>query len=955
MLTIREVLADVDVALLAGEANVDMPVRWVHISELPDPTPWLSGGELLLTTGLALDTPKHQREYIATLADHGLAGLGLGTGFTHDKVPKALVEAARERDFPLFEVPYELPFIALTEKAFTRLVNEQYALLQRSIAAQERLQRIVLSERGLDAIVGALATLIGGPALVFDGRGELQAMRTFRRELDPEVVAALGEEVRERARRGDGRGFVPGHPDLAPRALALPIASGDPPRTAAGAGALPQAWLVAAKDSDGLAEIDRLILHQAVTVVALELLRRRVADSTERRLAGDVLSAVIAGELEGADLGRRLEPFGLGGRVTALVLSPPERTTPEACEAALTEALRGEAVSGLVAPSGRYVVALLPGFLDDELFELAERAVAGAGQAVGGRPAAGVGRAVPAGRAREAYHEARCALEARELGSVPPTNGNGAHAPTVATYRDLGSFQLLLSLQDTDALRLFCESLLGPIEHGEGHYGGELMRSLEAFIECNGQWEAAARRLYCHRHTLRYRIRKIEELTGRDLSSARDRIEFWLALRGREIVLPSPRRQRGPPVKVGVPTEIKTDEYRVALTPSGVRELTDRGHEVVVQAGAGEGSAISDADYVAQGAQILPDAEAVFGEADLIVKVKEPQPEEVARLQPRHTLFTYLHLAPDPEQTQGLLASGATAIAYETVEDARGRLPLLAPMSEVAGKIATQAGAFMLEKPMGGRGLLLGGVPGVAAGKVMVIGGGVVGQNAAEISVGLGGETYVYDRSIDRLRELEVLLNGRVSTCFASTLEIESRLPEMDLVIGAVLVHGATAPRVITREQLKLMKRNAVLVDVSIDQGGCFETSRPTTHSDPTYQVDGITHYCVANMPGAVPITSTWALTNATMPYLRQARRRGRAPRAGRRPGLHEGPQRGRRQADLRAGRARPGPRVHAAAGRARGGAHRVEWPPPSSDATRSSRARTRVPRRPAAAGRGRC
>jgi alanine dehydrogenase len=321
-------------------------------------------------------------------------------------------------------------------------------------------------------------------------------------------------------------------------------------------------------------------------------------------------------------------------------------------------------------------------------------------------------------------------------------------------------------------------------------------------------------------------------------------------------------------VKVGVPTEIKADEYRVALTPSGVRELSDRGHEVVVQAGAGEGSAISDADYAAQGARVLPDADAVFAEAELVVKVKEPQAEEIGRLEARHTLFTYLHLAPDPEQTRGLLESGATCIAYETVEDARGRLPLLAPMSEVAGKIATQAGAFMLEKPLGGRGLLLGGVPGVAAGKVMVIGGGVVGQNAAEIAIGMGAETYVYDRSIDRLRELEVLLNGRCSTCYASTLEIESRLGEMDLVIGAVLVHGATAPRVITRAQLQLMKRHAVLVDVSIDQGGCFETSRPTTHSDPTYEVDGITHYCVANMPGAVPITSTWALTNATMPYL---------------------------------------------------------------------------------------
>jgi alanine dehydrogenase len=321
-------------------------------------------------------------------------------------------------------------------------------------------------------------------------------------------------------------------------------------------------------------------------------------------------------------------------------------------------------------------------------------------------------------------------------------------------------------------------------------------------------------------------------------------------------------------VKVGVPTEIKADEYRVALSPSGVRELCDRGHVVFVQSGAGEGSAISDGDYVGQGAQIVGDAQALFAEADLIVKVKEPQAVEIARLEARHTLFTYLHLAPDPGQTRGLLESGVTAIAYETVEDGRGRLPLLAPMSEVAGKIATQAGAFMLEKPLGGRGLLLGGVPGVAAGKVMVIGGGVVGQNAAEISIGMGGETYVYDRSIDRLRELEVLLNGRCSTCYASTLEIESRLPEMDLVIGAVLVHGARAPHVITRRQLGLMKRHAVLVDVSIDQGGCFETSRPTTHSDPTYEVDGIIHYCVANMPGAVPITSTWALTNATMPYL---------------------------------------------------------------------------------------
>jgi purine catabolism regulator len=533
VLTVREVLGDLDVEVLAGEANLDVPVRWVHISELRDPTPWLSGGELLLTTGLALDTAERQREFIATLADHGLAGVGLGTGFTHETVPDALVEAANDRGFPLFEVPYELPFIALTEQAFTRLVNEQYALLQRSIAAQERLQRIVLSERGLDAIAGALANLVGGTALVFDGRGERQAVRTFRRELDDEVVAALGTELRERARRGDGKSFVPGHPDLAPRGLALPVGVGDAPDR----GGVPAAWLVAVKDSGGLAEIDRLILHQAVTVVALELLRRRVADSTERRLAGDVLSAIVGGDLEGAELGRRLEPFGLGGRVSALVVAPGERTTAQACEASLSEALRAEAVSGLVAASGRFVCALMPGFLDDELFEVSERLVGRAGDALGGRVVAGAGRAVPVGRAREAYHEARCALEARELGA--PANGNGRNGDghgAVATYLDLGSFQLLLSLQDSDALRLFCESLLGPIENGEGHYGGELMRSLEAFIECNGQWEAAARRLYCHRHTLRYRIRKVEELTGRDLGSARDRIEFWLALRGREIV-----------------------------------------------------------------------------------------------------------------------------------------------------------------------------------------------------------------------------------------------------------------------------------------------------------------------------------------------------------------------------------------------------------------------------------
>jgi alanine dehydrogenase len=342
-------------------------------------------------------------------------------------------------------------------------------------------------------------------------------------------------------------------------------------------------------------------------------------------------------------------------------------------------------------------------------------------------------------------------------------------------------------------------------------------------------------------------------------------------------------------MKVGVPTEIKTDEYRVALTPAGVRELADGDHEVIVQQGAGEGSAIPDEEYIAQGARIVPDAPAVFAEAEMIVKVKEPQPSEVAMLEPRHTLFTYLHLAPDPELTQGLMASGATCIAYETVTDRLGRLPLLAPMSEVAGKIATQAGAFMLEKPLGGRGLLLGGVPGVRAGKVVIIGGGVVGMNAAFIAIGMQAEVLIFDRNIDRLRELDNLLGGRCSTVYASTLAIEQVLPEADLVVGAVLVHGAKAPHVVTREQLGLMKRHSVLVDVSIDQGGCFETSRPTTHTDPTYEVDGVTHYCVANMPGAVPITSTFALTNATMPYVIKLADRGVHRALASDPGFLEG------------------------------------------------------------------
>jgi alanine dehydrogenase len=342
-------------------------------------------------------------------------------------------------------------------------------------------------------------------------------------------------------------------------------------------------------------------------------------------------------------------------------------------------------------------------------------------------------------------------------------------------------------------------------------------------------------------------------------------------------------------MRVGIPTEVKPDEYRVAITPAGVRELAVHGHETVIQASAGEGSAIADSAYEAQGARIVPDAAALFDEAEMIVKVKEPQPEEISLLRPEHTLFTYLHLAPAPELTHGLCDSGATCVAYETVEDERGRLPLLAPMSEVAGKIATQAGAFMLERPLGGRGVLLGGVPGVPAANVLVIGGGVVGFNAAAIAIGMEADVFVFDRSVDRLRELDVAFAGRASTVYSSTLAVEEMLPRADLVIGAVLIHGARAPYVVRRNQLSLMKSRAVLVDVSIDQGGCFETSRPTSHSDPTYVEEGITHYCVTNMPGAVPITSTFALTNATLPYVLELADHGVSAAIARDPGLRSG------------------------------------------------------------------
>jgi alanine dehydrogenase len=320
-------------------------------------------------------------------------------------------------------------------------------------------------------------------------------------------------------------------------------------------------------------------------------------------------------------------------------------------------------------------------------------------------------------------------------------------------------------------------------------------------------------------------------------------------------------------LRIGVAREIKSDEYRVALTPAGARELVQKGHEVLVETTAGDGSSFFDVDYERAGARIVS-VEDVWGASELLLKVKEPIASEYPRLREGLVLFTYLHIAADEALTRALVDSRITAVAYETVETEDRRLPLLAPMSEIAGRLAAQAGAYFLEKPLGGRGLLLGGVPGVAPGRVVVLGGGIVGYNSAIIAIGLGAQVTVLERSIDRMRHLDEILSGRVSLVMSSTLQIESSIAEADLVIGAVLVPGARAPKLVTREMLGVMKKGAVIVDVAIDQGGCVETAHPTTHSDPVYEVDGITHYCVANMPGGVPITSTKALTNATLPYV---------------------------------------------------------------------------------------
>lgn len=518
MLTVASLVADCGLGLETGKEAGERPVRWVHVTEHEDPTPWLAGGEVLLTTGYNLETAEKQRRYVELLAKADVAGLGFGTGFDHATLPGEIVAAARDLGMPLFEVPYEMPFIAINERAATRLVNEQYDALSRGSQVQERLERLVIEGGGLDEITGAIAGAVGGAALVFDGSGNQVARHPARGGPSAAAVAAVSEELAARGSNGGASTFEPAGEGLAGRTLAVPV----PGRRGAG----PAGWLAVFSSDEPLGDFERLLARQGSIVVGLELMRERIVHETERRLAGDLLADALSGRVDAEELSGRLRPFGIGAEAAVAVF---ELDDPTSAEAALEAALAEAGVHALVATtaaSGRPLLcAVIDGEGNDPLAvgKRARRALLG----LSPKLRVAVSRVVGVGSLRRAFHEARCALEATSL--------NGS-APEVASHRDLGAFTLLLALQDDEALRLYSEGLLEPIQRGEGEYGGELLRSLEAFIENNGNWERAARELYCHRHTLRYRIRKIEELTGRDLSRATDRIELWLALRARELV-----------------------------------------------------------------------------------------------------------------------------------------------------------------------------------------------------------------------------------------------------------------------------------------------------------------------------------------------------------------------------------------------------------------------------------
>ncbi len=523
MLTVASLLDDCGLELAAAVERGDNPVRWVHISEHEDPTPWLSGGELLLTTGINVGTPAKQRKYVELLAAKGLAGLGFGIGFDHKRIPKAILDAAGAHELPLFEVPYEMPFIAITERAAARLVNEQFGVLERGVHVHERLERLVIEGQGLAEILASTGAAIGGTAIVLDRAGRVLAGGGGDNGSPSYAgaTAALAEEIASQSSAVPPSPFAPEQGELAERALAVPV----PGRR----GGAPVAWLAVISECDPLGDFERLCARQAAIVVGLELMRERIVRETERRLAGDLLADALGDRLGADELSGRLRPFGIGSEAAVLVFDLDD---PPSAEATLESALSDAGVPALVATSAASGRPLLCAVVDTQTADpvgtarRAREALAGGPGRNGVRAAAS--RPATVSSLRRAFHEARCALEATSLVE--------GEAPEVASHRDLGAFTLLLALQDDDALRLYSDGLLDPIERTEGEYGGELLRSLEAFIENNGNWERAARQLYCHRHTLRYRIRKIEELTGRDLGRATDRIELWLALRARELV-----------------------------------------------------------------------------------------------------------------------------------------------------------------------------------------------------------------------------------------------------------------------------------------------------------------------------------------------------------------------------------------------------------------------------------
>lgn len=513
MITIANLMEDFPLVLVAGQSGVDRPIRWVHMSEHEDPAPWLSGGELVLTTGYNLTTAAKQRRFVEALAKEDVAGLGFGTGFDHADVPDAMVEAARECGFPLFLVPYSVPFIAISERASTQLVNDQYEALERGSRIQGQLQLQVIEGLPLEKILDSIAGAVSGSVFVLDRMGRITSKNS-----EPSFpVDGVGAELVERSEQ---RRLTPFHPrDIGERSLAVPVPGSQ--------GDLTAGWLLVISDGDeSLGPFESLMTRLASTVIGLGLMRMRTVRETERRLAGDLLSDALNGHSDPGEVAGRLESFGLDSSIAVLVFEAGATNT---VEVAIEESLAKLPITTLVATtelSRARLVCVIADTTDNDPLELTRVLYDEIDAGADGRRAA-VSRSVPSKSLRRAFHEARCALEASSLGVDPPP---------IASHKDLGAFTLLLSIQDEEALRQFSAAVLDPIEANDDAYATELLHSLEVFIECNGSWERAAKRLYCHRHTLRHRIRKVEEMTGRDFSRANDRIECWLALQARQLV-----------------------------------------------------------------------------------------------------------------------------------------------------------------------------------------------------------------------------------------------------------------------------------------------------------------------------------------------------------------------------------------------------------------------------------